>query len=412
MDTIATHEITNLADERRWKAVLARDAGSDGAFVYAVRSTGVFCRPSCPSRRARRDRVEFFPVPEAALQAGYRACKRCRPETATPADPRVDVARRVCRAVEARADAVPTLAELGAEVGVSPHHLQRSFKAVMGISPRQYADAVRLGRVKESLRAGEPVAGALYGAGYGSPSRLYEKAPAQLGMTPASYARGGEGATIAFTIAEQSRISGLDRLLVAATERGVCMVALGDDVAFLEEELRLEFPAAELRRDDGALAAQVDTVLDMVEGAPGPTPICPSTCAPRPSSGRCGSGCRPSPEAKPAPTARLPPNWAGQRAPAPSGGPAPPTLSPWLSPATAPSAAMASCTATVGAFRGNRRSSTANAATGRSLAPVIVAAQPVDGAAVGLGGAAGARFASGHGCRFGGVARGAGLWGV
>jgi len=266
MDTIATHEITNLADERRWKAVLARDAGSDGAFVYAVRSTGVFCRPSCPSRRARRDRVEFFPVPEAALQAGYRACKRCRPETATPADPRVDVARRVCRAVEARADAVPTLAELGAEVGVSPHHLQRSFKAVMGISPRQYADAVRLGRVKESLRAGEPVAGALYGAGYGSPSRLYEKAPAQLGMTAASYARGGEGATIAFTIAEQSRISGLDRLLVAATERGVCMVALGDDVAFLEEELRLEFPAAELRRDDGALAAQVDTVLDMVEG--------------------------------------------------------------------------------------------------------------------------------------------------
>ena len=250
-------------DEQRWRAVLDRDARCDGAFVYAVRSTGVFCRPSCPSRRAGRAQVSFFAVPEAAVQAGYRPCKRCRPERAEAADPRVATIRTVCRTIETHDEGVPTLEQLGSAVGISPHHLQRLFKAMMGVSPRQYAEAVRLGRLKQSLKEGEPVTMALYGAGYGSSSRLYEKAPAHLGMTPASYAKGGRGARIAYTVVAHSRVGSLGRLLVAATERGVCMVSLGDTEAFLEAELENEFPEAEIGRDDGALAEWVGAVLDL-----------------------------------------------------------------------------------------------------------------------------------------------------
>jgi AraC family transcriptional regulator of adaptative response/methylated-DNA-[protein]-cysteine methyltransferase len=256
-------------DEQRWRAVLDRDRRCDGAFVYAVRSTGVFCRPSCPSRRAGRAQVSFFAVPEAAVQAGYRPCKRCRPERAESADPRIAKIRMVCRTIEARDEGVSTLEELGAVVGVSPHHLQRLFKAVIGVSPRRYAEAMRLGRLKQSLREGEPVTMALYGAGYGSSSRLYEKAPAHLGMTPASYAKGGRGARIGYTIVAHDRLGSLGRLLVAATERGICMVALGDTESFLEEELTGEFPEAEIHRDDNALAGRVGAVLDLAdENAP------------------------------------------------------------------------------------------------------------------------------------------------
>ncbi|MDP6572837.1 MAG: bifunctional DNA-binding transcriptional regulator/O6-methylguanine-DNA methyltransferase Ada [Rhodospirillales bacterium] len=246
-----------------WRAVLERDARLDGAFVYAVRSTGIFCRPSCPSRRPRRAQALFFAVPEAAEQAGYRSCKRCRPKAAAAADPRLETVRRVCRAVEDSTESIPTLAALGAALGASPHHLQRQFKAVMGVSPRQYGEALRLGRLKSALRQGEPVAQALYGAGYGSSSRLYEKAPRHLGMTPASYAKGGKGARIAFTVAA----SPLGRLLVAATARGVCAVSLGDSDAHLEAELRGDYPAAEVRRDDGALGSEVAAILDHLDGA-------------------------------------------------------------------------------------------------------------------------------------------------
>ncbi len=252
-------------DEQRWRAVLDRDPRCDGAFVYGVRSTGVFCRPSCPSRRAGRAQVSFFVVPEAAVQAGYRPCKRCRPECAEAADPRVAKIRAVCRTIETGDEGVPTLDELGSAAGISPHHLQRLFKAMMGVSPRQYAEAVRLGRLKQSLREGEPVTMALYGAGYGSSSRLYEKAPAHLGMTPASYAKGGRGARIAYTIVLHSGVGALGRLLVAATERGVCMVSLGDCDAFLQAELESEFPEAAIRRDDGVLAEWVGAVLDLAD---------------------------------------------------------------------------------------------------------------------------------------------------
>lgn len=258
-------------DDERWRAVLARDGRCDGAFVYAVRSTGVFCHPSCPSRRPRRPQVTFFAVPEAAAHAGFRACKRCRPQDTPAADPRIATVRRLCRAIEDAGDGIPTLADLAAQVGGSPHHLQRVFKRVMGISPRRYAEALRLDRLKGALKRGEAVAPALYGAGYGSSSRLYEKAPRHLGMTPASYARGGKGASIAYTIAACA----LGRVLVAATERGLCAVSLGDTDAGLEADLGKDYPAAEIRRDDGALAGRLDAVLACLDGRASPHPGLP-----------------------------------------------------------------------------------------------------------------------------------------
>ena len=255
-----------MNDDQRWQAVRTRDAHFDGRFVYAVRSTGIFCRPSCPSRKPRRDRALFFADALAARQAGFRPCRRCHPEAAKAPDPAAELARRVIALLVARTDGSPTLAELGAELGLSPHHLQRSFKQATGLSPRQYAEALRHGRLKAEFRNGEPVASALYGAGYGSSSRLYEKADSQLGMTPASYAKGGRGARITYAIAG----SPLGRLLVAATARGVCAVMLGNRDTDLEAELRGDFPAADIRRDDGALANHVAHILEHLDGA---TPV-------------------------------------------------------------------------------------------------------------------------------------------
>jgi AraC family transcriptional regulator of adaptative response/methylated-DNA-[protein]-cysteine methyltransferase len=251
-----------MSDEDRWRAVLAADASQDGAFVYAVRSTGIYCRPSCPSRRPRHEMVRFFEAPEAAQRAGFRACRRCKPDDIRATDPQVDAVRKACHYIDVHTEGTVTLAELGAAVGLSPHHFQRIFTRVMGISPRAYADARRLGRVKARLKAGDGVAGALYEAGYGSSSRLYERANGQLGMTPATYRRGGQGAAIRYTIAR----SPLGRLLVAATEKGVCMVCLGDRDDELEDELRREFPAAEIRRDNPALGTWVAALLRHLDG--------------------------------------------------------------------------------------------------------------------------------------------------
>lgn len=269
MDTIAPSTSPGAApspasDDERWQAMLDRDPRHDRAFVYAVRSTGIFCRPSCPSRRAGREQVTFFDTAEAAVSAGFRPCKRCRPHRQDGEhDRRLAAIRQVCAAIEASEDGVPTLAELGEQAGISPHHLQRLFKAVMGVSPKQYAEAVKLGRLKSALREGESVAGALYGAGYGSSSRLYEKAPSRLGMTPASYAKGGKGARIAYTMVD---LTGGDRLLVAATERGLCMVAIGNEADDLVADLRAEYPAAEIRREDAALAQWAPVVAALAEG--------------------------------------------------------------------------------------------------------------------------------------------------
>src|SRR6266516_4533359 len=222
--------VSDLTPERRWRIVLARDRRYDGAFVYAVQSTGIYCRPSCPSRRPRRAQVAFFPVPEAAELAGFRACRRCRPGEAAPPDPGVPLVRTVQR--------------------------------VLGISPRQYRDARRVDRFKAELRAWGRVSPALYEAGYGSTSRVYERAHAQLGMTPATYSRGAPGTRIAFTVVPCA----LGRLLVAATPRGICRVSLGSGADDLEAGLAAEFPAAQLRRDRGALAASVGALLRYLDG--------------------------------------------------------------------------------------------------------------------------------------------------
>ena len=257
-----------------WHAVQSRDRGADGEFVYAVRSTGVYCRPSCPSRKPRREQVVFFPLPEAAEQRGFRACRRCRPRTVRAQDPSTQAVARICREIESRilsnADAGSgenrlTLAALSSTAGISPHQLERAFRRVMGITPRQYADAQRMRHLKSSLRKGDDVTTALYDAGYGSSSRLYERAPSHLGMTPATYRQGGAGMQIHYTIVA----SPLGRLLVGATSEGISALYLGEADAALESALRKEYPRAEIRRDTSGsknLGGWVDQILAHLRG--------------------------------------------------------------------------------------------------------------------------------------------------
>jgi len=245
-----------------WQAVAARDRSQDGRFVFAVRSTGIYCRPSCPARRPRPDRVVFFPLPEAAERAGFRSCRRCRPREARLLDAGAVLAHRVCQAIEAAPEQRWTLPALARAVGSTPHHLQRTFTRVMGISPRGFADARRMALLKGRLKGGRPVTDATFEAGYGSSSRLYERSDAQLGMTPAVYRRGGRGMHISYTLAD----SPLGRLLVAATERGVSAVCLGDDDRILEQALHKEYPAAEIERDDASLGPWLRPVLAHLRG--------------------------------------------------------------------------------------------------------------------------------------------------
>ncbi|HEY4934426.1 MAG TPA: Ada metal-binding domain-containing protein, partial [Terriglobales bacterium] len=219
-----------MQSETQWRQVMERDARQDGRFVFAVRTTGIYCRPSCPSRRPRRDSVEFFSDPQQAERAGYRACLRCKP---TEISSQVQAVTRARQLLDS-AEGVLTLADLSKRVGVSPFHLQRLFKRATGLSPREYQSARRMQQVKLGLRKGDDVTTALYDAGFGSPSRLYERAGQQLGMTPGAYRRGGAGMTIQYAIVP----SPLGRLLVAATARGLCAVRFGESASELERELR------------------------------------------------------------------------------------------------------------------------------------------------------------------------------
>ena len=250
-------------DEALWQAVLDRDTRFDGRLFFGVRSTGIYCRPSCPARRPRRNQVVFFRIPEAAERAGFRSCRRCRPRNASMTDPQVQMVREACLYIEEHAGELPTLEDLSAHTGVSAYHLQRVFKRVAGITPRQYAEAMRINQFKTKVRKGATVTGAMYDSGYGSSSRLYERAPARLGMTPADYRRGGKGVRIRYTIAG----SPLGRLLVAGTEKGVCSVRLGDSDAALESNLLGEYPAADVSRDDQAMSEWVGQLLSHLDGA-------------------------------------------------------------------------------------------------------------------------------------------------
>jgi AraC family transcriptional regulator of adaptative response/methylated-DNA-[protein]-cysteine methyltransferase len=248
--------------DARWQAVLAHDRTSDGRFVYAVRSTGIYCRPSCPSRRPRREQVQFFDIPALAEQAGFRACRRCKPGDAPSADPALQLAQRVVRMIDQRPDGPLSLSTLSEAVGKSPHYLHRTFKRVLGITPRQYATARRTARVKRELKGNGTVSRAQYAAGYSSSSRLYERADQQLGMTPGVYQRGGVGVRIGYTLVDTS----LGTLLVAGTERGLCAVRFGDSGAALSRDLGREFPEAELVHEDPKVRLWAEVLRAQVNG--------------------------------------------------------------------------------------------------------------------------------------------------
>lgn len=254
-------------ESNAWDSVLHRDESSDGAFVYAVATTGIYCRPSCPSRRPKRGNVSFFSSAEAAERAGFRACQRCFPKSVMrPTSAAVERAREyIDRRLSEHGEERITLDRIADEAGLSPYHLQRKFKDMIGLTPAQYARARKSERLKGELRRGETVSRATYGAGYGSSSRVYESAAAQLGMTPATYQRGGAGTHIDYVVARTS----LGYLLVAATERGVCAVTLGDDTSKLEAALADEYPAATRERvtaSSSALGAWVGEVVAYLDG--------------------------------------------------------------------------------------------------------------------------------------------------
>ncbi len=250
-----------------WESVLHRDPSADDRFLYGVTTTGIYCRPSCPSRRPKRDNVAYFSSAEAAEQAGFRACQRCKPNrNAASRDEAIDGAREyIDRHVHDLSDERITLEVLGEQSGLSPYHLQRKFKAQLGLTPAQYIRARKRERLKGELKRGETVSRATFGAGYGSSSGVYGGADAKLGMTPATYRRGGAGAHIDYVIAKTS----LGTLLVAATDRGVCAVTLGEDAKSLEAALELEYPAATRRRltaPSSSLGVWVAEIVAAVDG--------------------------------------------------------------------------------------------------------------------------------------------------
>ena len=244
----------------RWEAVCARDARADGTFVFAVRTTGVFCRPQCAARRPRRENVEFFPTAEAARAAGYRACKRCRPESRSMEDELVALVDRACRTIEA-AETPPPLAELAAAAGKSPFYFQRAFKRIVGVTPREYAAAKRAEGLRQALPAHPRVVDAIYDAGFGSSSRGYSLAASTLGMTPSAYRAGGQGERVRFAAVS----SALGWIAVAMTARGVAAIELGDSREAVCARISTRFAAADLAEDHTELHAVLAAILRYTE---------------------------------------------------------------------------------------------------------------------------------------------------
>ena len=254
-------EMSTTLENQWWDAVLARDASRDGEFFFGVTSTGVYCRPSCAAKRPRRENVAFFLRLEDAEKAGFRACLRCKPRSASR-NPQADAIKRICRYIEQHLDEPITLDRLSSAFGMSPFHLQRTFKKVVGITPRAYADSCRMKLLKQNLQTGKSVTTALYDAGYSSSSRLYERTASQLGMTPDKYRRGAVAATIRYTFAD----SPLGRMLVAATDKGVCAIQFADTDDEMGEGLKREFPFAVRKRDDESMEAWTKTLLSQMDG--------------------------------------------------------------------------------------------------------------------------------------------------
>jgi len=247
-------------DDVRWAAFRTRDGSADGTFVAAVRTTEIYCRPSCPARKPKRENVAFYDTGEDARHAGFRPCRRCRPDESGPDEARTAAVERACRLIES-AESPPGLHALARAAGLSPFHFHRVFKSVTGVTPRAYAGARRAERAAANLREGASVTRAAYEAGYGASSRFYAEAPARLGMSPKTYRAGGPGEAIRFAVAG----SALGMVLVAATERGVCAILLGEESDALVRDLRDRFPRAALTGGEPGFEALVARVVGLVE---------------------------------------------------------------------------------------------------------------------------------------------------
>jgi AraC family transcriptional regulator of adaptative response/methylated-DNA-[protein]-cysteine methyltransferase len=248
------------ADDIRWKAVIAKDKGADGRFLFSVRTTGVYCRPSCPARPARRENVAFHLTCDDAEAAGFRACKRCRPREASQSERDAAMVARACDLIQ-KSEEPPRLAALAEALGLSAFHFHRVFKAVSGLTPKAYADAHRSDRVRMALPSSKTITGAIYDAGFNSNGRFYAKSEQVLGMTPRRYRAGGDRTQIRFAIGECS----LGSILVAATDKGVCSILMGGDPDALVRQLQDRFSKAELIGGDAAFEKLVAKVIGFVE---------------------------------------------------------------------------------------------------------------------------------------------------
>lgn len=260
IEAVPPFKIENMESEVLWRAIQERDARFNGAFVFGVKTTGIFCKPSCSAKAAKRENVVFFDAPKSAQNEGFRACMRCKPESEREPDPRAQMILRACELLNG--DEQGSLEDLAMKLGQSSSHFQRTFKQIVGVSPKKYAEAKRMERFKSELKDGSDVVTAMYDAGFGSSSRLYEKASADMGMTPAVYKRGGKGMNIAFTVADCP----FGKMLVARTPRGICSVTLGEDSEELREGLRKEFPNASLAECSDELKPAVDAIIEHIAG--------------------------------------------------------------------------------------------------------------------------------------------------
>jgi AraC family transcriptional regulator, regulatory protein of adaptative response / methylated-DNA-[protein]-cysteine methyltransferase len=257
---ISLKEAMFETNESRWDAVRQRDAAADGRFYYSVRTTGVYCKPSCKARPALRENVAFHNTPEDAERAGFRPCKRCRPDNLDNGDPNAPIVEAACRMIET-ADELPTLSELASQAGFSDYHFHRVFKQLTGVTPRAYAAEHRAKRVRERLTESGTITSAIYEAGFNSSGRFYEGSSQLLGMTPTAFRKGGAGSQIRFAVGECS----LGSILVAATEKGVCAIQFGDDPDQLVRDLQDRFPQATLEGNDVEFEKTIAQVVGFIE---------------------------------------------------------------------------------------------------------------------------------------------------